>query len=92
MCSIQTRHSLLCIAFLVFLLTPSAGAGRTGVYIALDIAMNEIENTGTVNVYKIVKKLQDSRCNMIQNGVNGKPIYRPLYAVLVGYSVQMATM
>ena len=48
------------------ILFDSAGVGRTGAFIALDIAMDYIHAGKDLNVFSIVKKMRKDRCNMIQ--------------------------
>ena len=49
----------------------SAGVGRTGTYIALDIAIDHTEQQeAEINLYDIVDKLREDRCHMVQNKVD----------------------
>lgn len=47
----------------------SAGIGRTGTYIALDVLYREGERTGEVNVPMYVKTMRKDRINMVQTEV-----------------------
>ena len=47
----------------------SAGAGRTGTYIAIDNLTEEIGDTGRVDVINAVMKMRRNRKDMIQNTV-----------------------
>ena len=49
----------------------SAGVGRTGTYIALDIAIDHTEQQeAEINLFDIVDKLREDRCHMVQNKVD----------------------
>ncbi|XP_076469563.1 uncharacterized protein LOC143299916 isoform X2 [Babylonia areolata] len=45
----------------------SAGVGRTGTYIALDILMDQSQEDDTISLYTTVSNLRDYRCHMVQN-------------------------
>ncbi|XP_078494495.1 putative receptor-type tyrosine-protein phosphatase mosPTP-1 isoform X5 [Ciona intestinalis] len=45
----------------------SAGAGRTGVYIGLDILLNETKSKDKVNVFRTVLNMRRQRMDMVQN-------------------------
>lgn len=55
----------LLILFSVF----SAGVGRTGTFIALDIMLERIPQTHDVNVYECVQNMRTKRTNMVQTKV-----------------------
>lgn len=44
----------------------SAGVGRTGTYIGLDIIMQRLKNESKINIYETVKKLRFQRMKMVQ--------------------------
>ena len=44
----------------------SAGVGRTGTFIALDIVMQAMQTDQTIDVYNCVKKLRIQRVQMVQ--------------------------
>uniref|UniRef100_A0A8C8SLX3 protein-tyrosine-phosphatase n=1 Tax=Pelusios castaneus TaxID=367368 RepID=A0A8C8SLX3_9SAUR len=44
----------------------SAGAGRTGCYIVIDIMLDMAEREGVVDIYNCVKALRSRRINMVQ--------------------------
>ncbi|KAK7101445.1 hypothetical protein V1264_019827 [Littorina saxatilis] len=45
----------------------SAGVGRTGTFIALDIIYDKAQQEAEVNIYNTVDRLRDDRCHMVQN-------------------------
>jgi len=45
----------------------SAGAGRTGTYIAADYLFEQFDATGNVDVKKSVLKMRENRMDMVQN-------------------------
>ncbi|XP_044132357.1 tyrosine-protein phosphatase 4-like isoform X5 [Bufo gargarizans] len=57
----------------------SAGIGRTGTLIALDILLKMARDVRTVNVFSCVQRLRKSRANMVQN----KKQYAFLYDILL---------
>ena len=48
------------------LTTLSAGIGRTGVFIAADIGMKQLEENMTVDVLKIIATMRQDRGGMVQ--------------------------
>uniref|UniRef100_A0A1L8DL57 protein-tyrosine-phosphatase n=2 Tax=Nyssomyia neivai TaxID=330878 RepID=A0A1L8DL57_9DIPT len=44
----------------------SAGVGRTGTFIALDIIMQTLRTRKTINIYEIVRRLRTERMKMVQ--------------------------
>jgi len=50
----------------------SAGTGRTGCYIVLDVMLDMAECEGVVDIYNCVKTLCSRRINMIQTEVSGR--------------------
>ncbi|KAL8560994.1 hypothetical protein ACOMHN_050074 [Nucella lapillus] len=60
----------------------SAGVGRTGTYIALDILMEQSQHQQDISLYSTVDNLRNYRCHMVQN----KSQYQFLHeAVLEAY-------
>ncbi|XP_061165616.1 receptor-type tyrosine-protein phosphatase T-like [Saccostrea echinata] len=60
----------------------SAGIGRTGTYIAIDV-LNQIgRNTGKVNVAEYVKKMRENRMNMVQTYEQYMTIFLALNEIL----------
>ena len=47
----------------------SAGVGRTGTFIATDMAMEQVENEGKVDIAGIVTRLRQQRMKMVQTDV-----------------------
>ncbi|NXP32345.1 PTPRU phosphatase, partial [Leiothrix lutea] len=54
----------------------SAGTGRTGCYIVLDVMLDMAECEGVVDIYNCVKTLCSRRINMIQTEVSGSLLPR----------------
>lgn len=52
---------------------PSAGVGRTGTLIALDVLLRQLECEGLVGPFGYVKKMRESRPLMVQTEVRGFP-------------------
>ena len=48
----------------------SAGVGRSGTFIALDILLEQAHNRSFVDVFECVKKLRGQRVHMVQTQVN----------------------
>ena len=48
----------------------SAGAGRTGAFIAFDILKAESEQESTIDVYRCVMKMRQQRVEMVQTDVS----------------------
>ena len=44
----------------------SAGIGRTGVFIAADIGMRELEETHAIDILRIVANMRQDRGGMVQ--------------------------
>ena len=47
----------------------SAGAGRTGAYIAIDYLTQQLQEEAKVDVMKLILKMRESRKDMVQNAV-----------------------
>lgn len=45
----------------------SAGVGRTGTFIALDIMLQRLKTENKINVFETVKRLRSQRTMMVQN-------------------------
>ena len=48
----------------------SAGVGRTGTFITLDIALEQVNNEGKVDIGGIVTRLRQQRTQMVQTEVS----------------------
>ena len=53
-----------------FQLLFSAGVGRTGTFITIDIALQQIEKEGIVNIPGIINELRHQRTRMVQTIVS----------------------
>lgn len=63
----------------------SAGVGRTGTFLAMDALLENGRKTGQVNVFEYVRKMRESRMNMVQTEV-GQEMWAKLecsYDILV---------
>ena len=58
--------------YMAVLICYSAGIGRTGTFIALDMLLRQAEVETTINVPATVKGLRQDRVNMVQTQVKGK--------------------
>lgn len=47
----------------------SAGAGRTGCFIVIDIMLDMADREGVVDIYNCVRELRARRVNMVQTEV-----------------------
>lgn len=48
----------------------SAGAGRTGCFIVIDIMLDMADREGVVDIYNCVRELRARRVNMVQTEVS----------------------
>ena len=55
---------------LVYYYYCSAGIGRTGTFIVLDMLTFEGEDRGSVDIFGSVVSLRNQRCNMVQTPVS----------------------
>ena len=55
----------------------SAGVGRTGTYIALDIMLQQLPKANTINVYECVRNMRAKRLFMVQTLVSQDCVYTP---------------
>ncbi|XP_052797128.1 platelet endothelial aggregation receptor 1-like [Mya arenaria] len=61
----------------------SAGVGRTGTFIAMDILYNQGNKTGVIDVFQCVHTLRDQRVNMVQTLSQYKFLHEVMYEALV---------
>lgn len=59
------HYCMLTVLFFYF----SAGAGRTGCFIVIDIMLDMAEREGVVDIYNCVRELRSRRVNMVQTEV-----------------------
>ena len=48
----------------------SAGVGRTGTFITIDMVLQQIENEGIIDIPKIINELRQQRMKMVQTPVS----------------------
>ena len=48
----------------------SAGVGRTGTYVAIDVLLDQARYEGEIDLYSITQKMRKNRVNMIQTVVS----------------------
>ena len=56
--------------FLFVCFLRSAGVGRTGTFIAVDMVQEKIENEGLVDISNIIVQMRDQRMKMVQTVVS----------------------
>ena len=61
----------------------SAGVGRTGTFITIDIALEQIKTEGVVGIYNIIDKLRHQRPQMVQSQVRCASILGMYLATVV---------
>ena len=57
---------LLNSTFLIY----SAGVGRTGIFITIDLVLKQIQNEGIIDIPKIINGLRQQRMKMVQTAVS----------------------
>lgn len=77
--NIPEKLNALSLGFCFCILSPSpslssAGAGRTGCFIAVDIMLDMAENEGVVDIFNCIRELRSQRVNMVQTEV-GEVMY-----------------
>lgn len=63
---------------MVSTVSSSAGAGRTGCFIAIDTMLDMAENEGVVDIFNCVRELRAQRVNLVQTEVSPKTLYHGL--------------
>lgn len=56
--------------FLHFFTTNSSGVGRSSVFVAMDMALQQIEANGTVDVFNVVRQMRNRNPNVIKSEVS----------------------
>jgi len=62
-------HKLLSLVVLFLFIFCSAGAGRSGTFIAFENLMQELRETNKMDPMKAVLKMRENRKDMVQNEV-----------------------
>lgn len=62
----------------------SAGIGRTGTYIAIDVLSEAGKKHNKINIAEYVRKMRRNRMNMVQTYVNMKIIQKKTLYILNG--------
>lgn len=62
----------------------SAGIGRTGTYIAIDVLSEAGKTQNKINIAEYVKKMRRNRMNMVQTYVNMRIIQKKTLYILNG--------
>ncbi|GAA6083455.1 protein tyrosine phosphatase receptor type Eb isoform X1, partial [Tachysurus ichikawai] len=60
------------------LTTPGAGVGRTGTFIVIDAMMNMMLSEGRLDVFNIVSRIRNQRCQLVQTDMQYSFIYQAL--------------
>lgn len=68
----------------------SAGVGRTGTFIALDIALQQVRSEKKINVLEIVKDLRRQRMKMVQSFSQYLLIYQCIVIILKQHEVSQS--
>lgn len=68
----------------------SAGVGRTGTFIGLDVIMQRLRNESKINIYETVKKLRFQRMKMVQTIAQYTFLYACAYELVKHKSTRAA--
>ena len=60
------NNQFVVVVVIVVVIIYSAGIGRTGVFIAIDIGISTIDDTNSVDILKILSTLRQYRGGLIQ--------------------------
>lgn len=60
----------------------SAGVGRTGTFIGLDIIMQTLKTRKSINIYEIVRQLRNERMKMVQTFHQYSLLYQCAYILV----------
>ena len=69
----------------------SAGVGHTGTFITIDIALEQAEREGMMDIAGIVNRLREERMKMVQTEVRTKGIFVCLH-LSIGFQIQLMVM
>ena len=67
-----------CLCFLPTFLC-SAGVGRTGTFITIDMVLQQVEQEGYINIMDIINQLRHKRMKMVQTLVRNHILKKPTY-------------
>ena len=72
-----TTKCLISLCFIPIFLC-SAGVGRTGTFITIDMVLQQAEQEGHINIMDIINQLRHKRMKMVQTSVSNqkKAIYK----------------
>ena len=59
-----------CYPYIRMYIIYSAGVGRTGTFITIDMVLQQIENEGIIDIPKIINGLRQQRMKMVQTPVS----------------------
>lgn len=65
------------------MLYSSAGVGRTGTYIAVDVNLEQAKHEGIIDVHNFVQLMRTQRVNMVQTLVSLDTYSMPLKSIII---------